>query len=97
MQWRVLDYPGDPPALVWLLTAQEFLDYVRQGQPGEIRITADDGTPPTVIPVEEIICDSCNMELPTDSLQVCALMQDRLYCPDCKAKWIDPYLREVHT
>ena len=42
------------------------------------------------IPVEDIICDTCNANVsPSDP---CSVTGSRLYCWECHVKWIKPHL-----
>ena len=78
-------YPGDPIAEVTLMFGGEFL----AANPNR-EIVIRGGHTEDRIPVEDIICDTCNANVsPSDP---CSVTGSRLYCWECHVKWIKPHL-----
>ena len=83
-------YPGDPKAEVELTYGGDF----KAGNPGrEIAVGAWGDPDPVRIPVEEVVCDSCNANV--GDFDPCAIALDRLYCWDCYKRWVQPHLDQV--
>ena len=86
------EYPGDPLTPADLMTGKEFKD-TNPGRSIRIIDIDRDGheTVTAETPVDEAICDCCNAEVEDDA--TCALSENRLYCVECMARWITPYIR----
>lgn len=87
MPWTTrYTYPGDPTTEVQLMFGGEFL----VANPNREIVVGGDGMPTTRIPVEEIVCDTCNVSVFPD--EPCAITESRLYCWSCYKQWIRPHL-----
>jgi len=81
-------YPGDPVETADLMFGAEFKRFVRNGEPGFVRVINEDRE--DEISFSEVICDACNAEvLPQDP---CAATADRLYCWSCAKEWVLAHL-----
>jgi len=78
-------YPGDPTSKVELMFGAEF---THANPDREIVIYGGDIA--QHIPVDEIICDTCNAGV--ELYDPCAVTESRLYCWACFLEWIKPYL-----
>lgn len=81
-------YNGDPLTEVELTFGGEFA----AANPDRfIQVGSFDGG--VRIPVEEVICDSCNARVAR--VEPCAMVHARLYCWACYLEWIFPFLVDV--
>jgi hypothetical protein len=90
MKTVVFQYPGDPILLAVLQTGREFLAH--QPRPREVVLRTSDREERWDLG-DDMNCDQCNAEIGLDD--AVSLVQSRLYCPACTAKWITPYLKEA--
>jgi hypothetical protein len=80
-------FPGDPVLPVFLQTGREFL--AGQRRPREVVIRTDDNEQRYDLG-DDMACDACNVEIGLNDHT--ALTGNRLYCPQCIAEYITPYL-----
>ena len=90
MAYRVkYQYPGDPVTAVTLMFGGEFA----AANPNREIVVSGAGFEQH-IPVEEIVCDTCNASV--QATEPCAEVEavGRLYCWECYQKWVKPHLTE---
>ena len=76
-------YPSDPPTEATLMFGHEFK---RDNTGRAIQVEGY-----AAIPVEEAICDACNVNV-TD-MDPCCITLSRLYCWGCFEMWVRPHAK----
>jgi hypothetical protein len=89
-----LNYPGDPPKLLFLMWGKEFRDQVRMGHPAKIKVEIEGGEAKS-FPVHEILCDFCSREIRDDQPLALITDPDRVYCWPCHENLNGPYIEKA--